>query len=285
MLRTLVRLAAWGLVALPSAAVAAPQAAEPAPVQWRVSAQRPTPTFQAPERLAVAPDAGRSPVWTPEGVFANAPVRWRGLAKAERSGAAVYDPSTLAWYAAAVGAVVRVDADGRLPVVAQGVQGTDVDVRAARGLAVSREPDDRIVLHRFGVPGSARTVLLRGEFFHPRFSADGTRILVAESRQGESWFKVVDLTGRTVAQTRGSGAAWHPDGRRVVFQRAENDGYRVTASDLWQIDVASAREERVTATPGVREMNPTPSPDGRWLAYVDDATGDLCVAAFPLARR
>lgn len=284
-MRFLVKLAVVGL-ALPLAtvALAAPQATS-GPLTWRASAQRPSPTFQTPERLAISPDRGRSPLWTPEGLYPRAPQRWRGLAKAEGAGAATYDPSTLAWYAAAVGTLVRVDADGRLPVVVQGVQGTDVDVRAAHGLAVSREPDDRIVLHRFGHGDTTHTTLLQGEAFLPRFSPDASRVVVSETRRGEGWLRVIDLTARTVAQTRGHGAVWHPDGRRIVFQRSSDDGERIVASDLWQLDVATRAEQRVTATPAIAEIEATLSPDGHWIAYTDALTGDLCVAAFPLGRK
>src|SRR6267143_1269835 len=56
-----------------------------------------------------------------------------------------------------------------------------------------------------------------------------------------------------------------PDGKRAVFA-ARGDVYTVPAKE------GSARN--LTRTPGIREKGATWSPDGRWIAYVSDRTGE-----------
>jgi hypothetical protein len=265
-----------------AAAQAGEQAAQPGRIAW----QPPGPTsLQRPHRIRVAA-AKLDPVWTADGLFALPPTGLRGLALALHAGPAVFDPSAHAWFASAMGAIVRVEADGSLPVVAPSVQGLDVDVRAAAGVAVSREPDDTIVLHRFGKAGSGKTVLVRGgAFFEPRFSPDGSTVLLAESQPAGGHFWVVDTAGQARDLGQGYGAVWHPDGKRILFMRIEHDGARVTASELWLHDLGTGRQTRLTATPDTAEIEPAVSADGRWLAYADAHTGELCIAAFPKTDR
>lgn len=56
-----------------------------------------------------------------------------------------------------------------------------------------------------------------------------------------------------------------PDGKRAVFA-ARGDVFTVPAKD------GSARN--LTHTPGIREHGATWSPDGRWIAYISDRTGE-----------
>jgi tricorn protease len=56
-----------------------------------------------------------------------------------------------------------------------------------------------------------------------------------------------------------------PSGARVVFD---------ARGDLFSVPVEHGATRNLTDTPGVREMNPEWSPDGRWLAYLSDESGD-----------
>ena len=56
-----------------------------------------------------------------------------------------------------------------------------------------------------------------------------------------------------------------PEGRRAVF-RARGDIFSVPAKEGITRDLS--------ATPGVNEMYPSWSPDGKWIAYLSDATGE-----------
>lgn len=205
----------------------------------------------------------------------------RGLAAVEHPGFAAWDPSSEAWYASANGALVRLEEGGGLTVLADGVQGIDVDVRVAAGLAVSREPNDEIVLHELAT--STRRVLLSGpEFFYPHFDATGQRILVHESRAAGGRVWLIDLrTAEARVLVQGYGAAWHPDGDRILFSRIEDDGERITGAELWEVDVVTGVERRLTETPGIAEVEAAVSPDGTWILFRDALSRTLRGARYP----
>jgi len=61
---------------------------------------------------------------------------------------------------------------------------------------------------------------------------------------------------------------WMPDGRTIVFtaDRVEDAEYRWRQSDIYTVDVASAQVTQVTRRNGP-DQQPTPSPDGKLIAY------------------
>jgi hypothetical protein len=328
--------------------------------------------------VAPAQDAPRNapldPFFADGKLYAAPETGFRGLAGVEKPGRPVFDPSTGQWFASANGQLVRLEEDGGLTVVADDVQGTDLDVRAAAGLAVSREPDKGIVLHRLagGAAGQDAPTLRpssgqaahsslcpscapppRGEangapsalaeadggecgdsFFHPRFSPSGDMLLVAGSTVEGGEFRVLpvspsqsmpcscDLRPSAFARgfggtsssirlcttlprdfadhpplhdasaglhrpstdsssVRGVAPAWLPDGRGVIFSRIVHDTLRVTAAELWVVDLATGRETQLTDTPGIAEIEPAVSEDAATLAYVDALTGELRQVSMP----
>jgi hypothetical protein len=273
------------LAALPAASMADPTPAALVPRAQLLAVRA---TLARPLRLTVARRGAPAPHWSAEGLWRAAPRDLYGLATAARPGIAVYDPSSRRWYASASGCLVEVRPDGKLPVLLDGVQGIDVDVRATAGVAVSREPDHAIVLHRLGAAksGARRTVLLRGSrFFRPRLSPDGTQLLVGESRAGGGHLWRLDLATRVAVDLgEGSGGAWRPDGRHVIFASVTHDGHRITGSDLWQVDTVTRTRTLLARTPAVHELEPAISADGQQLAFVDARTGELMVAALPAVR-
>lgn len=256
----------------------AAQAARAAPP--RIAAARVEPpawaSIEHPYRLAATFERAPRPAWTRAGLVADVPEAPFGLAGSAKPGMPAYDASADAWFATSEGCLVRLEPDGSLPVVVDGPQGIDLDVRAAKGVAVTREPDDTIVLWRFG---GGRTVLLSGpQYFRPRFSPDGTRVLVAESRAsgGHSW--VVDLDGKAVDLGQSIGATWHPDGKRVVFVRTVHDGYVVLSSTVHVLELATRRERLLGRTQAPPLLEPAVSPDGRLVAF-RSATDDAVLVA------
>lgn len=196
----------------------------------------------------------------------------------DRYGSPVWDPSSHTWYRQANGTIVRLDSGDCLTVVIDDVQGIDIDVRAAAGVAVSREPNGAIVRHRFA---GDRSVLARGKgLAAPRLSPDGTRVLVTESRPGGGHVLVLAPGRAPLDLGPGHGPAWLPDGR-VVVARPDHDGHRVTASTLHVIDPATGAESRIPNLPTIVPIRPTVSDDGARLAFVDAVTGAVHVARMP----
>ncbi len=65
-------------------------------------------------------------------------------------------------------------------------------------------------------------------------------------------------------------AAWSPDGRFIIFMER---GVK-TRMDLWALPMFGDRREYQLSNSPFDEQNPQLSPDGRWLAYSSDETGD-----------
>ncbi len=258
-------------------------AAEPGASLQRIGvAPHLRPSLWQPLRLARGGDRPRPAAWvSSEELITRPPLRLWGLASVAKPGTPVYDFASQSWYASANGCLVRLLPDGGLPVLLCGVQGIDVDVRASQGLAVSREPDHTIVLHRWGRAPLHR-VLLRGDHFHgPRLSPDGQQVLVQESRASGGHVWLAGVGGRATDLGPGSSAAWLPDGRRIIYSQVSSDGYRVTAPDLVVMDVVTRRSVCLGRTPAVAEVNPVVSPDGTRVAFLDARSGDLYVAELP----
>jgi len=231
-------------------------------------------------KIALAQPHGShpDPYWDSDGVRELRPVSLPELANVEKAGIPAYDETSRSWFASANGSLVRVVDEGGLEVVADDVQGIDVDVHFAAGVAVSREPGDKIVLHRFGRGTTSHVVLVAGPgFFHPRFSPGGDSVVVSESRAGGGhiWLLREGAAPKDLGQ--GYGPCWHPNGKHVMFSRIEHDGDRVLAADLWSVELKTGAVTQITDSAEVAETEPAFSPNGEELAFVDAMTGELRV--------
>lgn len=116
----------------------------------------------------------------------------------------------------------------------------------------------------------------------PSWSPDGSRILysrIVPPTEFDLHWVAADGSGLTdtvyAAPLLLSGAEFTPDGRAVVFQQEEGMGRSVW--DLWMVPVDSPQAARPLLATRANEFDPTVSLDGRWLAYVSNATGSYAV--------
>lgn len=152
----------------------------------------------------------------------------------------------------------------------------DEVVTHGSSLAVDAARDGSLVMDLSGSlwrvpPGGGEAALLAGDpgrVSRPRLSPDGERVVYAANTNGKQGLRVHSLRTR---ETRTVGDSswlnlhpdWHPDGERVVF----SSDRRQTGFDLWEVDVPTGLEWRLSNRPG-DEMEPAWSSNGRDLVYV-----------------
>jgi Tol biopolymer transport system component len=124
-----------------------------------------------------------------------------------------------------------------------------------------------------------------GHNYYPIWSADGEYVVYAS--------ETADAVDLRLARADGSGAwetllsnggwnypgAWSPDGRYLIYR--EQDPPK---SDIWILPLEGDRTpRRFLDLPTSREDAPAISPDGRWLAYDSDLSGqyEVYVNGFP----
>jgi Tol biopolymer transport system component len=96
---------------------------------------------------------------------------------------------------------------------------------------------------------------------------EATRSLnMLDTSSGEITTVVSPLTGRLVVDF-----AWLPDGISLLFTEGGGPGNAITGIDLWRVDSNGENRALVTSAgtvaPVARIANPSPSPDGRSVAY------------------
>lgn len=115
----------------------------------------------------------------------------------------------------------------------------------------------------------------------PAVSPDGRYVIFSAQRTGTSDLVLLDLeSGATEVLDRGRGRdhhstpAWFPDGRRVVLSRfvdgTDEDGSGTR--DLFIFDLESRRYQAITRDRAL-DMEPTVSPDGRYVVWSSDRGG------------
>lgn len=149
-------------------------------------------------------------------------------------------------------------------------------VTRGSNLAVDSNPDARLLIDLSGalwlIPAGGgeaeRLAENHGEVRRPRWSPDGARVVYAANANGARGLRLHDIsTG--AAQPLGENAwldfhpAWHPGGERIVFASDRRD----TGLDIWEVDVKTGLEWRLTHRPG-DETEPAWSASGRDLVYV-----------------
>jgi Tol biopolymer transport system component len=117
-----------------------------------------------------------------------------------------------------------------------------------------------------------------GEGNAPKWTPDGQRVAFSWLTGGRdviAWQRTDGTAGPEVlAHSVGSPSSWSPDGRQLALWKDD---------DIWiaSVDDGHASLAPLTRTPGARERWPEFSPDGRWLAYGTNASGQFEVNVQP----
>lgn len=116
-------------------------------------------------------------------------------------------------------------------------------------------------------------------------TGDGRRVAYSLGSLAEPRLLVSDPEGGTRELGAGAQPAWVPGDRYLVFTKPWPGSSTLTrqgySSDLFVYDFRTSKTTQLTDTQGVAEMEPTVSPDGRWLAYADWNSGALHVTPMP----
>ncbi len=104
-------------------------------------------------------------------------------------------------------------------------------------------------------------------------SPDGSMIAVQIMGEG---IYVIDADGSNLCEFgRAEHPVWTPDGRYLIGMITEDDGHHITGSELYAIEISTARRHHLTAHTDLIAMHPTVSPDGRHIAFGDSNSGRI----------
>ena len=120
-----------------------------------------------------------------------------------------------------------------------------------------------------------------GNAFGPAWTPDGRRVVFLSNRSGgyAFWWQLADGSSPAEKLVEGEGmfaGTVSPDGHTLIFQRQ-----RKNAWGLWQAKLDGDRKARPLSVEAFDEYMPAIAPDGRWLAYVSNASGPLEIYVRP----
>ncbi len=135
----------------------------------------------------------------------------------------------------------------------------------------------------------ALTRLTFGEFVsNPVWTPDGTRVAYGTRLQGRkdnTWrivWKPADGSREAEALIEGERGhvptSFSPDGKALIYDALSAEA---KSRDIWIVPVDEPREPRVLIAGAFMKSEGTPSPDGRWLAYVSNEGGQPSVFVRP----
>jgi serine/threonine-protein kinase len=120
----------------------------------------------------------------------------------------------------------------------------------------------------------------------PEWTADGTRLLYLSTRGGDDysiWWQPADGSGPAEQLFRGPNAVREvsltPDGRSLIYREDHPDSLR----DIRMAPVGRKDSSTALVSSRFDELMPRLSPDGRWLAYQSNESGqyEIYVRPFP----
>ena len=139
----------------------------------------------------------------------------------------------------------------------------------------------------------ARTSLSRLAFgfdnITPLWTPDGSRITFSSTRDGsyDIYWQPADGSGPAERLVASPGfvlsGSWSPDGTTLIFT-----DYRTEhGADLWLVQPEGERTPEIFLQSPANEQSPVFSPDGRWVAYESDESGqfEVYLTSFPESSR
>jgi serine/threonine-protein kinase len=118
-------------------------------------------------------------------------------------------------------------------------------------------------------------VTFGGDDYAPRWSPDGKMLSYYSSKSGhmQVYVKHGILQGEETMVTDGPESKvvydWTPDGREIIFARKNKD----TGWDLYAVAVEGDHKPRPLVVAPFDQADASISPDGKWLAYVSNESG------------
>ncbi len=136
--------------------------------------------------------------------------------------------------------------------------------------------------------GTSRRLTLEGNSDFPIWTPDGKRVTFYSDRSGTRniYWKMADGSGDaeqlTSSQNRQYPFSWSSDGRTLIFV----ERHPVTGPDIWELSTDGDRKAEPLVVTDSAELLLSLSPDGRWLAYTSDESGDyqIYVRPYPLTE-
>lgn len=151
----------------------------------------------------------------------------------------------------------RIELAGEVTRITNNVEGNFRPALIGESIVYVSSRDGDSEIYRDGT----RLTAFHRDDWEPTPSPDGTTIAFLSDRDGTARIYLMNPDGtnlrRLTAQSgEESAPTWSHDGKQLAY---------VVGGQVWVRDMATGRE-RVVSPPGVSDLEPSFSPDGRWLA-------------------